>query len=78
MSRNKYPAKCYRCGKQVEAGQGHYERASGSRRIALNAPPKTPFWIAQHAGCAIRWRGTNVSIWRASPVQQAAPSGEGE
>lgn len=24
--RNKYPGTCYRCGKRVEAGQGHFEK----------------------------------------------------
>lgn len=47
--RNKYPGICYRCGKRVEAGEGHFERD----RIAHT-------WKVQHKDCAIRYRGTNV------------------
>lgn len=31
--RNKYPGKCYVCGKWVEKGQGHFERYKGSWRV---------------------------------------------
>jgi curved DNA-binding protein CbpA len=43
--RNKYPGTCYRCGKRVEAGDGHFERFRGR-------------WRTQHATCAIENRGT--------------------
>lgn len=76
MARNKYPARCYRCGNQVEVGQGHYERASYDRRRALNAPPNTPFWIAQHAGCAIKFSGTSHSIWNRSAALTGSAPGE--
>lgn len=42
--RNQYPGVCYRCGKIVEAGQGHFERHKGG-------------WRVQHADCAITHRG---------------------
>jgi len=42
--RNKYPGTCYRCGKRVEAGEGHFERQRGE-------------WLTQHADCAIAKRG---------------------
>ena len=45
MPRNAYPGTCYRCGKLVEAGAGHFERFRGS-------------WRVQHAECAIAHRGT--------------------
>ena len=43
--RNKYPGICYRCGKRVEIGEGHFERYFGT-------------WRTQHADCAIEHRGT--------------------
>lgn len=43
--RNQYPGKCYRCGKTVDAGDGHFERFAHS-------------WRLQHATCAIEHRGT--------------------
>jgi len=43
--RNRYPGPCYRCGENVEAGAGHFERFG---RI----------WRVQHAECAIKFRGT--------------------
>jgi hypothetical protein len=46
--RNKYPGTCYRCGKTVEAGAGHFERHNGG-------------WRTQHAGCAIS--GRQERIW---------------
>jgi hypothetical protein len=44
--RNKYPGTCYRCGKRVEVGEGHFERIPGKG------------WRVQHAECAIKYRGT--------------------
>lgn len=46
MARNRYPGTCYRCGQRVEPGDGHFERVPEGG------------WRVQHAGCAIRWRGT--------------------
>lgn len=43
--RNRYPGICYRCGEQVAAGDGHFERFRGG-------------WRTQHATCAIEHRGT--------------------
>lgn len=43
--RNQYPGTCYRCGKEVAAKSGHFERHIGS-------------WKVQHAQCAIQYRGT--------------------
>lgn len=43
--RNKYSGTCYRCGKRVEVGDGHFERVPGKG------------WRVQHASCAIRYRG---------------------
>lgn len=31
--RNRYPGTCYRCGKRVEAGKGHFERYRGHWRV---------------------------------------------
>ncbi len=41
--RNKYPGVCYRCGRTVEKGAGHFERHKGG-------------WRTQHAECAIKHR----------------------
>lgn len=42
--RNKYPGTCYRCGKRVEVGGGHFERFRGR-------------WRTQHVECAVEFRG---------------------
>lgn len=44
--RNRHPGTCYRCGRRVEAGEGHFERFKGG-------------WRVQHANCAIEYRGTD-------------------
>lgn len=41
--RNKYPGTCYRCGKPVKAGEGHFERYKGG-------------WRTQHASCCVKAR----------------------
>ena len=41
--RNKHKGICYRCGKVVEVGGGHFERYKGG-------------WRVQHASCAIKYR----------------------
>ncbi|WP_158674526.1 hypothetical protein [Trabulsiella odontotermitis] len=33
MMRNRFPGKCYRCGKLVEKGKGHFERNAGGWRV---------------------------------------------
>lgn len=33
MARNKYPGKCYCCGKWIMPGYGHFERHLGQWRI---------------------------------------------
>ena len=43
--RNQHAGTCYRCGKTVEPGAGHFERHKGK-------------WRTQHAGCAIWNRST--------------------
>lgn len=43
--RNRYPGKCYRCGANIAAREGHFERFGHS-------------WRLQHASCAIKHRGT--------------------
>jgi hypothetical protein len=51
--RNEYPGVCYRCGKTVESGKGHFER------IRRGDPEWNRVkWRLQHADCAIRHRGT--------------------
>ena len=61
--RNKFKGTCYRCGKPVEAGAGHFERfGSAERKLHPNAP-FTVKWLTQHADCAIEHRGTSKSIY---------------
>jgi len=54
--RNQYPGTCYRCGKAVEAGAGHFERSAGR-------------WRTQHAACAITARNAKRAAERAKMVQ---------
>jgi hypothetical protein len=49
--RNKYPGICYRCGKRVEKGEGHFERHQGS-------------WRTQHAECAIKARKDKLESYK--------------
>lgn len=49
--RNRFGTSCYRCGKYVEAGEGHFEAISISQR-------KRNKWRVQHVECAIKYRGT--------------------
>ena len=57
MTRNTYPGTCYRCGRTVAAGAGHFERYGRA-------------WRVQHAECAIQFRGTNVGVERGVSVPQ--------
>lgn len=56
--RNKFPGTCYRCGKQVPAGEGHFERAPASRMTMAERARGAKFRV-QHADCAIKYRGTD-------------------
>lgn len=47
--RNKYPGPCYRCGKIVAKGEGHFEK------IPLG-------WRVQHHSCAVLYRGTKHTV----------------
>ena len=58
VSRNKYPGTCYRCGKTVPAGEGHFERIPVRKRQDGRAP-ESGKWRTQHAECAIKYRGTD-------------------
>jgi hypothetical protein len=55
--RNKFPGVCYRCGKLVEPGDGHFERFLGG-------------WRTQHASCAIKFRGTPSPVREAARLAQ--------
>lgn len=48
--RNRYGGPCYRCGKWVAPGKGHFERVKGKGSRV------------QHADCAIKYRETNQPI----------------
>ena len=45
MARNKYPGRCYCCGKWIEPGYGHFERVRG-------ASPSQPKWRIKCVQCA--------------------------
>lgn len=45
--RNKFKGVCYRCGKEVLPGEGHFQRSSKGKWK----------WVVQHAACAIKYRG---------------------
>jgi len=45
--RNKFKGTCYRCGKEVLPGKGHFEKIIGTKNS----------WRVQHAECAIKFRG---------------------
>lgn len=73
--RNQFPGTCYRCGEEVAAGAGHFEKT-----------PFTRFWRVQHAECAIKFRGTDVGkdgeterreAWRKRKLERDA-SGTGK
>lgn len=53
MARNKYSGICYRCGKLVETGEGHFE---------LVKMESVNYWKTQHADCAIKYRGTKAAF----------------
>lgn len=49
--RNTFSGVCYRCGKTVAAGAGHFER---------NWTGVGAKWRTQHAECAIKFRGVQT------------------
>lgn len=56
--RNQYPGTCYRCGKNVPAGEGHFERVPPSLLTMAERARGAKFRV-QHAECAIMHRGTD-------------------
>jgi len=53
--RNSYAGICYRCKKQVQPKEGHFERIPYEERRKNKIFAK---WRLQHAVCAIEYRGT--------------------
>lgn len=45
VARNKYPGRCYCCGKWIEPGYGHFEKILGSK-------PGEPKWRIKCVKCA--------------------------
>lgn len=59
--RNKYSGTCYRCGKTVAAGAGHFEKSTPAHAKKWRTQwSKWHKWLTQHAECAIKHRGTDV------------------
>ncbi len=56
--RNKFAGTCYRCGKPVAAGAGHFEKVSSVQAKKWGVPMNAK-WMVQHDTCAIRFRGTD-------------------
>jgi hypothetical protein len=54
--RNQHPGTCYRCGKAVAVGDGHFEKITAKNR----RPGESGKWRLQHASCAIKFRGTDT------------------
>ena len=50
--RNLYPGICFRCKSPVAPGAGHFER--------IRRPHQKRKWLLQHAGCAIKYRDTEI------------------
>lgn len=61
--RNQFAGTCYRCGKTVEAGAGHFERMPWGSAIK---------WRTQHADCAIAHRGEADAVTDLRNQQMAA------
>lgn len=55
--RNRYPGFCYRCGKPVPKGTGHFERFQGG-------------WRTQHAACAIAARAVKQASFQVQAVRK--------
>jgi len=64
--RNKFPGICYRCGKPVAPGAGHFERVKGSRPTA---------WRTQHADCCIKAREAREAAHQVACVARGASDG---
>lgn len=62
MPRNSYPGTCFRCGKPVKAGEGHFERVGRIQTQKYGPLVQGKRWIVQHASCAIEYRGTAKSV----------------
>ncbi len=60
--RNKFKGVCYRCGKEVEAGEGHFERHKGG-------------WRVQHVSCCLLNK-TKMSQSHAEYLQTRHRGGE--
>ena len=61
--RNDYPGTCYRYGKQVETGEGHFQKLTRKDLEKWDIPidqTPTPKWLLQHATCSITYRGTST------------------
>lgn len=60
--RNHFAGTCYRCGKLVAPGEGHFQRVRGDTFGKRR-------WATQHADCAIKYRGTDQRY--APPTEQS-------
>jgi hypothetical protein len=58
VPRNQFEGQCFRCGKTVKAGEGHFERVGKIQREKFGSAVWGKKWIVQHADCAIEHRGT--------------------
>lgn len=57
--RNKYAGVCYRCGKQVNPGEGHFEKVQQVHYKKHGDLLRGEKWLTQHSDCAIKYRGTD-------------------
>lgn len=56
--RNQFPGVCFRCGKTVAAGAGHFEKVTKVQIEKYGDLARGYKWLVQHADCAIQHRGT--------------------
>lgn len=60
--RNTFPGTCFRCGKFVAPGKGHFERVGKKQREKYGDRVAGKKWILQHTQCAIENRGTDKCV----------------
>lgn len=80
--RNKFGGNCYRCGKYVKAGDGHFQFVDAAAIATFGSLVRGQKTLVQHASCAIEHRGTNFhyrthvlpGIQKANETSNAGPT----
>jgi hypothetical protein len=75
MARNKFSGTCYRCGKIVDPGAGHYEKVTYATRKKYGGWIGS--WLVQHASCAKLYRNTNTHhLYNPPKINESQPEEE--